>query len=224
MSDPTSGATHVVIVDDDHGYASCLAEVLVERGAFQLVGVFGSPEGFRKAMDSFSVDLAILDIEMPTMRGTDLLPLVKERWPEVKVVMLTVFDDDELILTAIRNGADGYLLKDSTPTQIIRALRDTLRGGVGMSPHVGQRVLSFIRDQGENEADARRRIREYGINGREEEVLRRLAAGDRYSDIAVRLSIAKDTVKTHVKAIYDKLGVNNKVAAIQKVGLVGPDR
>lgn len=154
------------------------------------------------------VDLVLMDIEMPLMNGIEATKQVKERFPGVKVVMLTTFDDEEKLFDSVLAGASGYLLKDEPGEELYKAIGHTLAGGASMSASIALKTLNFIRESGRASAEP------CILSDRELEVLQGLKSGQGYKQVAATLSISEGTVRKHVENIYRKLEVNNKVSAI----------
>lgn len=165
----------------------------------------------KMAKDSV-VDIVLMDIEMPVMNGIDATAQLKKKYPQVRVVMLTTFDDDEKIFQAIMAGASGYLLKDENAANIHQALLDIENGGAPMSPGIALKVLKLVRQpltKKEPEPG-------FQLTAREIELLEQLKSGLTYDQIASNLFISNGTVRKHIENIYRKLQVNNKVEAVQK--------
>lgn len=165
----------------------------------------------KMAKDSV-VDIVLMDIEMPVMNGIDATVQLKKKYPQVGVVMLTTFDDDEKIFQAIMAGASGYLLKDENAANIHQALLDIENGGAPMSPGIALKVLNLVRQpltKKEPEPG-------FQLTAREIELLEQLKNGLTYDQIASNLFISNGTVRKHIENIYRKLQVNNKVEAVQK--------
>ncbi len=162
------------------------------------------------------VDAILMDIEMPDVDGIAATAAVTERFPHVKVMMLTVFDDDQRILQAIQAGAMGYLLKDEPPEAIRDGLRLLMEGGAPMSPTIAAKSLDLLRDPTRAEAQKEAEGEEFGLSPREIEVLEQLSQGLEYKEIAANLFISPSTVRKHIENIYRKLQVNNKMRAVKK--------
>lgn len=154
------------------------------------------------------VDLVLMDIEMPLVNGIEATRQVRERYPEIKVVMLTTFDDEEKLFDSILAGASGYLLKDEPGEELYRAIGNTLSGGASMSASIALKTLHFIRESGRTSSEP------CILSDRELEILQGLKSGQGYKQVAAALSISEGTVRKHVENIYRKLEVNNKVSAI----------
>ncbi|WP_293299289.1 response regulator transcription factor [Pedobacter sp. UBA4863] len=160
------------------------------------------------------VDLILMDIEMPKMNGIETVLAVKTTYPLVKVIMLTVFDNDENIFKAVKAGADGYFLKDVSPEELCKGITETMQGGAAMTPSIAAKTLKLLRDP-----DAFKHIQEhqdFALTTREVEVLELLSKGLKYSAIADTLFLSVSTIRKHIENIYGKLQVHNKLEAIQK--------
>ncbi|MEI6901416.1 MAG: response regulator transcription factor, partial [Bacteroidota bacterium] len=155
--------------------------------------------------------VVLMDIGMPGMQGTEAVKILKSQFPELKILMETIFEDDEKVFTSICNGAEGYILKTTPPAQILDAIRDIHEGGAPMTPSIASKVLSmfkagttFVKDES------------YNLTEREKEVLKFLVEGMSYKKVAEKCFISIDTVNSHVKNIYRKLQVNSKSEAVGK--------
>ena len=159
-------------------------------------------------------DLILMDIEMPKMNGIEATFQVKQRFPHIKIIMLTVFDNDENIFRAIKAGADGYLLKETNPRELYRAITETMNGGASMTPSIALKTLRMFREP----VDFSRKTEtdEIKLTVRETEVLEQLSTGIKYEQIAANLIISTGTVRKHIENIYAKLQVCNKLEAIKK--------
>jgi DNA-binding NarL/FixJ family response regulator len=160
--------------------------------------------------------VVLMDIEMPQMKGTDAVKQSRQLYPGIKFLMLTVFDDDEKIFEAIKNGASGYLLKDEKTSTIIEHIRQLVDlGGAPMSPSIARKALDLLSrlmpDTTKNEANS-------GIPGmlskREKEVLELLVGGKDYKAIAEKLFVSNNTIRTHIANIYEKLHVSSKTQVV----------
>jgi DNA-binding NarL/FixJ family response regulator len=160
----------------------------------------------------------LMDIEMPVMNGIEATANLKANYPSIKVLMLTVFDDDNKIMEAILAGANGYLLKEEHPRQIVDAIQDIMEGGAPMSPSIALKTLNILRHQNKSQEVAKS---DFGISEREMQVLTRLAEGKNYNEVSESLFISPKTVRNHIQNIYTKLQVNSKLAAIDKARSLG---
>ena len=160
------------------------------------------------------VDVLIMDINMPDLDGITSTQLVKHSYPQIKVIMCTVYDDEKNLFEAIRAGANGYLLKDQSPKEIKRAIYECIEGGAPMNPVMARKALQLLKSSAIiTPSDTQNSA---GITKREREVLEQLASGLTYEQTADNLIISYGTVRKHVENIYRKLAANNKQEAILK--------
>ena len=161
-----------------------------------------------------NLDIILMDIEMPKMNGIEATQAVKNKYPQIKIIMLTVFDNDENIFKSIKAGADGYLLKEVNPEELHNAIIETLKGGAIMTPSIALKTLKLFRNPEVFEDIPNKE--EYNLTTREIEVLEQLSKGLKYNAIAENLFLSAGTIRKHVENIYAKLQVHNKLEAIQK--------
>ena len=159
-------------------------------------------------------DVIIMDINMPIMNGIEATKAINERWPHIKIIMSSVFDDEQNLFEATLAGACGYLLKDEPPAKIHRAIFEALEGGMPMSPLIARKALQLIRRS--TPPNGVIESIDYKLTEREIQVLEQLAKGLSYEQIAENLFISYGTVRKHVENIYRKLEVNNRMSAIDK--------
>ena len=176
--------------------------------------VFNGSELLIKLNENHNIDIVLMDIEMPVMNGIEATEIVKQKYPQIKVIMLTVFDNDENIFNAIKAGADGYLLKEVNAKDLHDGIVDTLNGGAAMNPSIALKTLKLLR----NPIDIENHLEQENIKltKRETEVLEQLSKGLSYQLIAENLILSKGTVRKHIENIYKKLQVHNKLEAVQK--------
>lgn len=199
---------NLVIYDDNEKLRQTL-ELLLEASGFNVKGSYSHCDDVIKNIQNQGIDLVIMDINMPGIGGIKGLQKLKEDFPDVKVVMHTVFDDDERIFQCICSGAEGYLLKNTNPIKFIQLLQETMEGGASMSPFIAQRVLGHFRES--------KKIKDqFNLTARELEILSWLVKGYSYKMIANECSITIDTVKKHLQNIYHKLHVNCATEAVAK--------
>ena len=167
-----------------------------------------------KLQDSHNLDLILMDIEMPVLNGIETTQIVKQKYPHIKIIMLTAFDNDEHIFNAIKAGADGYLLKEINPKDLYDGIVETLNGGAAMNPSIAMKTLKLLR----NPLDIQnpRDQEEISLSNREVEVLEQLSKGLSYTVIADHLFLSPSTVRKHIENIYKKLQVHSKIEAVQK--------
>ena len=206
----------IVIVDDNY----FLTKVIAEKLSFfeDLKLKFSAHDGLHlleKLEEDSVVDLILMDIEMPQMNGIEATAEVKKRYPQIKIVMLTVFDNDENIFNSIKAGADGYLLKEVDPKTLYNGIIETLNGGAAMTPSIALKTLKLLRNPGEFSFPEKEE-EEIKLSSREIVVLEQLSKGLSYTLIAENLFLSPSTVRKHIENIYKKLQVHNKLEAIQK--------
>ena len=160
-----------------------------------------------------NIALILMDIEMPKMNGIEATAIVKMKYPQIKIIMLTVFDNDENIFRSIKAGADGYLLKEVTPKDLHQGILDTLNGGATMTPSIALKTLKLFRNPQSFENIPDEIVK---LTAREIEVLEQLSKGLKYNLIADNLFLSTGTIRKHIENIYIKLQVHNKLEAIQK--------
>lgn len=160
------------------------------------------------------IDVMLMDINMPIMNGIEATEKLRDKFPDVKVIMLTVFDENDKVFDSILAGASGYLLKDVKTVKIIEAIEEVLEGGAPMSPEIATRILGLLRGKSSGELQ-KKRAEKFNLTDREIEILQEISSGAHYNQIAEKLFISPKTVRKHIENIYGKLHVHNKVEAIQ---------
>ena len=156
-------------------------------------------------------DVVLMDIQMPGMSGIEGVKLIKEKFPEVKILMETIFEDNDNIFNSICNGAEGYILKNTPPAMILEAIREIHEGGAPMTPSIASKVLKMFKKSSSGQSKE-----SFDLTDREYEVLRHLVDGMSYKMIAETCFISIDTVSGHIKNIYKKLQVHSKSEAVAK--------
>ena len=199
----------LVIYEDNVRLRQSLELLLGTESGFVVVGAFSECNSVTEQMLDLAPELVIMDIDMPGMNGIEGVRRIKSEFPEIKVVMYTVFDDDNRIFDCICNGANGYLLKNTSPLKLIESLNELSEGGVPMSPFVAQKVFQFFRNSKQHNES-------FNLTPREIEILEWLVRGNSYKMIADKSSISIDTVKKHLQNIYHKLHVNCGTEAVVK--------
>lgn len=205
----------IAIVDDNTFLIKTVKEKLSFFEAFniKLTAMNGS-DLLSQIEDNHNIDLILMDIEMPILNGIETTEIVKQKYPHIKIIMLTVFDNDENIFNAIKAGADGYLLKEINAKDLHDGIIDTLNGGAAMNPSIALKTLKLLRNPMsiENEKDKE----DIKLTNRETEVLEHLSKGLNYIQIAENLILSTGTVRKHIENTYRKLQVHNKLEAVQK--------
>ena len=198
----------LAIVEDQEQTREGLAILLRGMPGCRLVGAFESMERALRELKNEPPHVALLDIQLPGMSGIEGVRLLKERFPDLQVLMLTVFADNDHVFEAICAGASGYLLKDTPPERLTEAIRELHAGGAPMSPEIARKVVGMFGKV------APPRKEEHRLSPREVELLKLLAEGHSYKTAAKALSISIDTVRFHIRNIYDKLHVHSKSEAV----------
>ena len=200
----------VAIVEDERDIRECLSFLINGTQGFECTGSFRTME---EALDRIPLDLpnAVLsDIGLPGMDGIEGIRLLKEKCPDLLILMLTVYDDDERIFDAMCAGASGYLLKKTPPAKLLESLKEAVAGGAPMSPEVARRVISLFREiRPPDRAD-------YQLTPHETRLLKLFVEGHIYKTAAVELGVSVNTVNFHVRNIYEKLQVHTRSEAVAK--------
>lgn len=203
----------IALAEDNNFLAHSIEEKLsfFDELQFKFRSKNGS-ELLQKLAKDHNIDVILMDIQMPEMDGIEATQKVKEKYPQIHIVMLTVFDDEENIFRSIQAGADGYLLKDENPKMLHDGILDIMNGGAPMTPSIALKALKLLRnpfDKNRNEASPK-----YELTSRETEVLEQLSRGLNYNEIGSNLFISPATVRKHIENIYRKLQVHNKLEAV----------
>lgn len=196
---------HIVIVEDDPIIREAFKTLISQKGDYLVTNAYSNAEDAIRNLTNDSPDICLMDIELPGMNGIDAIGKIKKIKPEVQVVVVTVYENDELVFKALCEGASGYLTKNSSPNKIIDSLKELESGGAPMSTNIARLVVSSFHKN-----------RQSPLSPRELEVLELLASGMSYSAIADKLFVDKETIRTHIKNIYLKLEVHSKAEAIEK--------
>ncbi|WPR72812.1 response regulator transcription factor [Flavobacterium sp. NG2] len=204
----------IAIIDDNHFLIQSVKEKL---SFFEEVEIkFTACDGndlMEKLENHYHLDVLLMDIEMPVMNGIEATLLVKQKYPHIKIIMLTVFDNDENIFNAIKAGADGYLLKDVNPHTLFNGIVETLNGGAAMNPSIAMKTLKLLRNPVDFNLD---NPEDFNLTAREIDVLEQLAQGLSYTVIAQNMFLSPSTIRKHIENIYSKLQVHSKLEAVQK--------
>lgn len=204
-----------VIVDDNTFLIKAIQEKLSFFDDIQIK--FTALDGsdlLTKISNNHNIDVILMDIDMPILNGIEATEIIKNKYPHIKVIMLTVFDNDENIFNAIKAGADGYLLKEVEPKTLYEGIIDTLNGGAAMNPSIALKTLKLLRNP--IDLDNKKEEEIIKLTTREIDVLEQLSKGLNYINIAENLFLSPATVRKHIENIYTKLQVHNKLEAVQK--------
>ena len=205
----------ILIVEDNYFLKKALEEKL---SFYDDIVIKDTAENGLEALDILEknhvVDLIFMDIEMPKMNGIQAAEIIKNKYPQIKILMLTVFDNDSSIFNAIKAGADGYLLKETKSEKLYEAINEVLNGGATMSPSIAQKTMRLLMNPVLITTDKDKELIE--LSPREIEVLEQLSKGLKNQLIADNLFLSISTVKKHIENIFTKLQVHNRIEAIQK--------
>lgn len=201
---------NVLIYEDNSQFREGLTMLIVGSIGFSVLASYTNCDHVQEEVQLWKPDVILLDINMPGTDGLAGLKKIREINTVAKVLMLTVFDDNKNIFEALRHGADGYLLKKTAPSKLLECIQDAVDGGAPMTSSVAAQVLKMFQDTTQIKSLA------YDLSDREKQVLQLLVEGYSYKMIANHLFIAIDTVRSHIKKIYEKLHVNSKSEAVAK--------
>jgi DNA-binding NarL/FixJ family response regulator len=195
----------VVIVEDDQEIRESFSLIVSSSQRFTVVGTYGNCEDAIAALNRDKPEIVLMDIELPGMNGIKGTQIIRDKHPNTEIIMVTVYEDSDLVFEALKAGASGYITKSANYTELLSALEEIVRGGAPMSSRIARMVID-----------------NYHINPnspltkRETTILQLISEGKTYTQISEELFISKETAKTHIKNIYSKLQVNSKSEAIAK--------
>jgi DNA-binding NarL/FixJ family response regulator len=201
----------VAIFEDNNPLREGLYQLIDSSDGYHCVGAFPDCNNLLINIRESKPDVVLMDIGMPGINGIEGVSILKDKYPEMKILMQTIFEDSDKIFKSICAGASGYILKNTTPNRILDAIRETFEGGAPMSPTIATKVLKMFQAQSITSKDNSGNLSE-----REKEVLSCLVKGMSYKLVADELSISIDTVRGHIRKIYEKLHVNSKSEAVIK--------
>jgi len=205
----------VAIVEDIREIREGLQMLINFSDGFNCSQVYASGEDALKGLPTQNPDVVLMDINLPGMTGVECVRRVKPLCPATQFIMSTVYEDDENVFESLKAGATGYLLKKTVPARILEAIAEVHQGGSPMSTQIARRIIvTFQKKDGIAAADE--------LTSREKEILKSLSEGLRYKEIAARFRISMDTVRSHARNIYEKLQVQSRTEALNKV--YGKDR
>ncbi len=201
----------VCIVEDNKDIRLALEQIVMMSDGFNMLGSFPNAEEALTGLPKLLPQVVLMDINLGQMSGIECVGLLKPKFPEMLFMMCTVYEEDEKIFEALAAGANAYILKKTTPSRLLEAIRELYEGGAPMSSQIARKVVAAFapKPQVHNQSlDT--------LSNREAEILQLLSKGLLYKEIANQLNIAQETVRKHVYHIYEKLHVNNRVEAVNK--------
>lgn len=197
--------TEIWIVEDDPFLRESYTSIINTSANFQVTQTFRTGEEVFKALAKNRPAMILMDIELPGMNGVQCTEMVKEKYPDITVIMVTVYDDSELVFNSLRSGASGYITKSSNHEQLLNAIAEIASGGAPMSSKIAKMVIDSFHKNPDSP-----------LSKREAQILQLVASGKTFTQISEQLFIARETTKTHVRNIYKKLEVSCKADAIAK--------
>jgi DNA-binding NarL/FixJ family response regulator len=200
----------VAVVDDDEEIRSSLATLIRRAPSLRLAGDYADAESALKAIPQRPPDVVLMDINLPGMNGVECVRHLKASAPGVQVLMLTVYEDSDSLFNSLKAGASGYLLKRTASSRLLEAIRDVHAGGSPMTPQLARRVVQHFSQPSEGDPSMAR------LTPGEREFLSQLANGYAYKEIADRMNISIDTVRSYVRTVYEKLHVHSRTEAVVK--------
>lgn len=195
----------IVIYDDNEQRRNSLEALMMLTGNMEFIGGFPDCRNVAEDMKQLHPDVVLMDIEMPFVDGISGVQQIKKHFPEIKIIMQTIFEDDDKIFAALQAGAEGYILKNAAVDKITESIEEVHGGGAFMTPSVAMRVTRFF-NKLPGKTDE---VPEYKLTVKEKEVLALLTAGKSYKMVADKMGISYFTVNSHVKKIYEKLRVHS---------------
>lgn len=204
----------IAIIEDDATVRQYLSEQIQTSIDVTELRVFSEAETALKEMAANPVDIALFDVNLPGMSGIECIRKLKVIQPRVQCMMLTVYDKPDIVFEALKAGAISYLLKNTPPEKIIEAIEEVNKGGSPISSQIARKVIEAF--------TVKEKTNEYfqDLTRREQEMLEHLSKGYHYKEIADKLFVSIDTVRTHIRNIYEKLQVNSRTEALKKTGLI----
>jgi len=201
----------VAIFEDNNSLRNGLYQLIDGSSGFECVGAYPDCSNILQHIVAIKPDVLLMDIGMPGISGIEAVQIVKDKHPGIKILMQTIFEDSEKIFQSVCAGASGYILKNTSPSRILEAIRETFEGGAPMSPSIASKVLKIVQD-----TSLSVQKNSFHLSEREKEILACLVKGMSYKLIADNCFISIDTVRGHIRSIYEKLHVNSKSEAVVK--------
>lgn len=198
----------VLVFEDNFSLRNSIYQLVNGSEGFKCVGAYENCSDLLKNVQESNPDVVLMDIQMPGINGIEAVKMIREKYPHLKILMQTIFEDNDKIFQSIYAGASGYILKTTSPSRLLDFIKETYDGGAPMSPPVASKVLKMITHQhpvGEED---------FNLSDREKDILSYLVKGMSYKLIAESCFISIDTVRAHIRNIYEKLHVHSKAEAV----------
>ncbi|MCC8407922.1 response regulator transcription factor [Mucilaginibacter sp. UR6-1] len=206
----------ILLFEDNTSIIEAYKLLLADEDELLLCASFVNTDMLTERINHFKPDVVLMDINIQPVDGIEATRTIAGRFPEVKVIIQTIFDEDDKVFSALCAGASGYMLKNAPAENIADAVKDILRGGFPMSPSIARKVLALFKTDAMRQLFAARHTPDYQLSPREKEILKLLVAGLSYKMIASECHIGFETVKSHIKKIYEKLHVTCVSEAVAK--------
>jgi DNA-binding NarL/FixJ family response regulator len=201
---------NIIIYEDNTNLRESLTSLLALTGEYNVIASYPDCMKVTDQLKSLEPDVVLMDIDMPGINGIEAVRKIRAFDKEVQIIMLTVFDDNSHVFDAMYAGANGYLLKKYVSDKLIHSIREVLDGGAPMSPTIARMIITNMQQPVQVSNN------DYQLTNREKEILQLLSRGNSFKMIAAELCISLDTVRTHIKRIYDKLHVRSQIEAVSK--------
>lgn len=201
---------NVAIVEDDAGIRENLSRLIGGTAGYSCSGMYGSGQEALRQIARQPPDVVLMDINMPRMSGVECVRRLKAILPKLQVVMLTVYENSDVVFSALEAGASGYLLKRTPPEKLLEAIQEVHAGGAPMSSYIARKVVQSFRQRAQSSPEVAE------LSPREDEILALVARGYHNKEIADQLKISTETVRVHLRNIYEKLHVNSRSEAVVK--------
>lgn len=199
----------LLIFEDNDRLRESLGSMLSSTGEFNLLNAFSDCREAEKHVAHYRPDVILMDIDLPGRSGIDGVKQVRAFDKNVQIIMLTIFDDNTHVFEALKAGANGYLLKKNIPEKLFSSITEVLEGGAPMSPSIARMVIASMHATDHSKND-------YDLSKREKEILQSLSRGNSFKMIAAELGLSVETVRTHIKNIYEKMHVHSQTEAVSK--------
>jgi DNA-binding NarL/FixJ family response regulator len=201
---------NVCIFEDNKALRESMSALIEGSNGYQLVGAWPDASKVLQIVGECEPHVVLMDINMPGISGIEAVAIIKQKFPQVQILMQTVFEEDDKVFASICSGASGYVLKNTTPVRLLEAVKEVHEGGAAFTPSIARKVLKMAASQNSNAGEY------INLSEREKEVLQKLVEGMSYKMVAAALTISFDTVHSHIANIYSKLHVNSKSEAVAK--------
>lgn len=201
----------ILLYEDNPQLREGLTMLIDGSDGFSVLSAYKNCDNVKDEVEAWKPDVILMDIDMPGTNGIEGLKLIRNSNHDVKILMLTVFDDNKNVFEAIKNGANGYILKKTPPSKLLEYIEEAASGGAPMTASIATQVLKMF-----SQLNVDKQNEDYNLSEREKQVLQLLVDGYSYKMIAAEMFISIDTVRSHIKKIYEKLHVNSKSEAVAK--------